>query len=105
MKYLILFAIAIVGVLFGVSNQQNATVHFFWYFSKTYPLYLVLFTSFFAGTIVAILYGIMASGGAKDNERSLERHIKELKELLKKTQAVRSHDQVSPSTGGQTGFF
>ena len=104
LKFSILFAIAIAGVLFGVSNQQNATVHFFWYFAKTYPLYLVLFASFFAGTLAAIVYGIIADGDLKSNERRLERQIDELKDLIKKTQAARAQ-ALAPQNMNDPGFF
>jgi uncharacterized integral membrane protein len=104
LKFSILFAIAITGVLFGVSNQQIATVHFFWYFAKTYPLYLVLFASFFAGTIAAIIYGIISDGGMKASERRLERQADELKQLVKKAQAARAQAQV-PQNVNEPGFF
>lgn len=107
MKYLrfsILFAIAIAGVLFGVSNQQQATVHFFWYMSRTYPLYLVLFASFFSGTLVAIIYGMISDSEHKDRERKLEKHIHELGDLVKKTQTARAQHAGATNATGQDFF-
>lgn len=106
MKYLktaILSSLAIAGVLFGVSNQQNATVHFFWYFSKSYPLYLVLFASFLAGTLVSLIYGILSSGDMKDEERRLNRLVNELKERLRQTDSAKG--QTPGRTDGSAGFF
>jgi uncharacterized integral membrane protein len=90
LRFSLLFAIAIAGVLFGVSNQQQATVHFFWYMSGTYPLYLILFASFFSGTVVAVIYGMITDSEQKDSERKLEKHVQELGGLIKKTQAART---------------
>jgi uncharacterized integral membrane protein len=106
LKYLkaaILSSLAIAGVLFGVSNQQNASVHFFWYFSKSYPLYLVLFASFLAGTLVSLIYGILSSGDMKDEERRLNRLVNELKERLRLTDSARG--QTPGRTDGSAGFF
>jgi uncharacterized integral membrane protein len=106
LKYLkaaILSSLAIAGVLFGVSNQQNASVHFFWYFSKSYPLYLVLFASFLAGTLVSLIYGILSSGDMKDEERRLNRLVNELKERLRLTD--RTKGQTPGRTDGSAGFF
>jgi uncharacterized integral membrane protein len=104
LRFSILIAIALAGVLFGVSNQQNATVHFFWYFARTYPLYLVLFASFFTGTLASIVYGIIADSDLKHNERRLERQIKELTELVKKSQKARAQAQ-TPQNMNEPGFF
>ncbi|MCE5274937.1 MAG: LapA family protein [Syntrophaceae bacterium] len=104
MKYLkvsILFGLAIVGVLFGISNQQSSTVHFFWYFSKSYPLYLVLFASFLAGTLVALGYGIMSGGAMKDEERRLNRRIDDLKGRIRQA----GNSQPPGSTNGRPGLF
>jgi uncharacterized integral membrane protein len=103
-RFSILFAIAIAGVLFGVSNQQQATVHFYWYLSRTYPLYLILFASFFSGTIVAIVYGIISDGDQKNQERRLEKHIQELSDLTKKTREARTQT-VSALNATNQGFF
>lgn len=104
MKYLkvsILFGLAIVGVLFGISNQQSSTVHFFWYFSKSYPLYLVLFASFLAGTLVALGYSIMSGGDMKAEERRLNRRIDDLKGRIRKT----GSSQPPGHTNGRPGLF
>lgn len=104
MKYLkvsLLFGLAIAGVLFGISNQQNSTVHFFWYFSKSYPLYLVLFASFFAGTLVALGYGIMSGSDMKDEERRLNRRIDDLKGRIRKA----GSSQPPRSPNGRPGLF
>jgi len=104
LKYLkvsILFGLAIVGVLFGISNQQGSTVHFFWYFSKSYPLYLVLFASFLAGTLVALGYGIMSGGDMKAEERRLNRRIDDLKGRIRKA----GSSQPPGHTNGRPGLF
>ena len=106
MRYLktsILFILAIAGVLFGVSNQQDATVHFFRYFSKSYPLYLVLFASFFAGTLVSLIYGILSNSGLKDDERRLTKLVNDLKERLRQTGSAKG--QTPGRTDGSAGLF
>jgi len=103
-RFSLLFAIAIGGVLFGVSNQQQATVHFFWYMSRTYPLYLILFASFFSGTLVSIIYGMISDSEHKDSERKLEKHSHELGDLIKKTRTARAQNASAPNGTGQ-GFF
>lgn len=103
-RFFILFAVAIAGVLFGVSNQQQSTVHFFWFLSRSYPLYLVLFASFFSGTITAVIYGMISDGEHKDRERKLEKHIKELDDLIRKTQVARTQPASGVKAADQ-GFF
>jgi uncharacterized integral membrane protein len=90
LKAVIFLVLAVAGILFGISNQDNATVHVFWYYSKSYPLYLVLFACFLAGTITAILYGLMSGGDLKNEERRLNNRLEDLKRMLDKAQAVRS---------------
>lgn len=104
LKFSILSAIAVTGVLFGVSNQQQATVHFFWFASRSYHLYLILFASFFAGTLTAILYGIFSGSDQKESERRLEKHAEDLAHLIKKAQSAKPQTSTPPDTSGQ-GFF
>jgi uncharacterized integral membrane protein len=90
LKAAIFFILAIAGILFGISNQDSATVHVFWYYSRSYPLYLVLFACFLAGTITAILYGFMSGGDLKDEERRLNKRLEDLKGRLVQAQAART---------------
>jgi hypothetical protein len=99
----LLFALVISGVLFGVSNQQDATVYFFWYAAKTYPLYLVLFSTYFAGTLFAIIYGILSGGSAGDDERVLNKRINSLKERIGLSGSTQTRK--SGSIDGQPGLF
>jgi uncharacterized integral membrane protein len=84
------FVLAVIGILFGISNQDSAAVHVFWYYSKSYPLYLVLFACFLAGTITAILYSFMSGGDLKDEERRLNKRLEDLRVRLVKAQAART---------------
>ncbi len=93
MKYLkaaIFFLLAITGILFGISNQDNATVHVFSYYSISYPLYLVLFACFLAGTITAILFCFMSGGDLKDEERRANKHLEDLKNRSVQAKAART---------------
>jgi uncharacterized integral membrane protein len=93
MRYLkaaIFFILAVAGILFGISNQDSATVHVFWYYSRSYPLYLVLFACFFAGTITAIIYSFMSGGDLKDEKRRLNKRLDDLKGRIALAQAVRT---------------
>lgn len=75
------------GILFGVSNQGTATVHFYWFFTKTYPLYLVLFACFLAGTLTAILFSFIFGGQHDDEERRLTKRKDELEKQLKEARS------------------
>jgi uncharacterized integral membrane protein len=103
LKAILFFALAIAGILFGISNQDNASVHFFWYFSKSYPLYLVLFACFFAGTVIAILYGFVSGSEIKGEERHLNKYLDELKEKFKRAQASAVPRSLSGNTNGPVG--
>ena len=102
-KAVLFFALAIAGILFGISNQGDATVHIFWYVSKSYPLYLVLFACFVAGTLTAILYSYLSGGDMSGNERRMNKQLDELKVKLKQTQASRASLASTESTDGSSG--
>lgn len=85
-KAALFLAMAVAGILFGVSNQGTATVHFYWFFTKSYPLYLVLFACFLAGTLTAIMFSFIYGGGHGDEERRLIKRRDELQERLRKAQ-------------------
>jgi uncharacterized integral membrane protein len=100
LKYLkaaIFFILAVTGILFGISNQDIATVHVFGYYSLSYPLYLVLFACFLAGTITAILFSFMSGGDLKDEERRLNKHLEDLKG--KSVQAKAARTSLTPPGG------
>jgi uncharacterized integral membrane protein len=90
LKAAIFFVLAVIGILFGISNQDNATVHVFWYYSKSYPLYLVLFACFLAGTITAIIYSFMSGGDLKYEERRLNKRLEDLKGRIVQAQAAKT---------------
>ena len=106
MRYLkaaIFFILAVAGILFGISNQDSATVHVFWYYSKSYPLYLVLFACFLAGTITAILFCFMSGGDLKNEERRLNKRLDDLKGRLVQAQAARTSLTPPGSIDGPSG--
>jgi uncharacterized integral membrane protein len=90
LKAAIFFILAVTGILFGISNQDSATVHIYSYYSRSYPLYLVLFACFLAGTITAILFGFMSGGDLKDEERRLDKRLEDLKGRLVQAKAART---------------
>ncbi len=93
MRYLkaaIFFLLAVAGILFGISNQDSATVHVFWYYSRSYPLYLVLFACFLAGTITAIFFCFMSGDDLKDAERRANKRLEDLKGRLVQAKAART---------------
>jgi uncharacterized integral membrane protein len=103
LKAAIFFILAVTGILFGISNQDSATVHVFWYYSKSYPLYLVLFACFLAGTITAIIYSFMSGGDLKDEERRLNKHLEDLKGRLVQAKASRTSLNPPGSIDGPSG--
>ncbi len=82
LKAALFLVLAVVGILFGVSNQGSADVHFFWFSTRSYPLYLVLFACFVAGTLTAILFSILSGSDRQDQERRLNRRLDELNERV-----------------------
>jgi uncharacterized integral membrane protein len=90
LKAAIFFFLAVAGILFGISNQDSATVHVFWYYSRSYPLYLVLFACFLAGTITSILYSFMSGGDLKSEERRLNKRLEDVKDKLAQVKAIRA---------------
>jgi uncharacterized integral membrane protein len=103
LKAVIFFILAIGGILFGISNQDSATVHIFWYYSRSYPLYLVLFACFLAGTITAILYSFMSGSDLKDEERRANKRLEDLKGRLAQAQAARTSLTPPGSIDGPSG--
>jgi uncharacterized integral membrane protein len=103
LKAAIFFILAVAGILFGISNQDSATVHVFWYYSKSYPLYLVLFACFLAGTITAILFCFMSGGDLKNEERRLNKRLDDLKGRLVQAQAARTSLTPPGSIDGPSG--
>lgn len=83
----IVISIIIVGILFGVSNQQGASLHFFSLSSKEFPLYLILFISFLSGTVIAFIYNILSGPDMRAREKSEAEQVKSLEKLLKEKQA------------------
>lgn len=98
----LLLVLAVAGILFGVSNQGSATVHFYWFFTKTYPLYLVLFACFLAGTLTAILFGFIFGGQHDDEERRLTRRKEELEKQLGKVRASPGYQGNSHGAPGKS---
>jgi uncharacterized integral membrane protein len=93
LKYLkaaFFFILAVTGILFGISNQDIATVHVIRHYSISYPLYLVLFACFLAGTITAILFSFMSGGDLKNEERRLKKQLEDLKDKSVQTKAART---------------
>lgn len=103
MKYVkaaLFLSLAVAGILFGVSNQGIATVHFYWFFTKSYPLYLVLFGCFLAGTLTAVMFSFISGGHHGDDDRRLNRRRDELKERLRKAQASSALRERADGTPG-----
>lgn len=98
LKSIVLIALIVLGILFGISNQDLAVIHFFGYSSGTIPLYLILFVSFIAGSVVALAYGIRAGMVEKTRERVLLIRVRELQELMRQKYA--QINQEASSEGG-----
>jgi len=78
LKSIVLIIVLVVGILFGISNQQEASFYFLDYSTRVYPLYLILFASFFAGALVAFLYNIIAKKEMNTREKHLRNRLLEL---------------------------
>ncbi|HNQ85120.1 MAG TPA: LapA family protein [Deltaproteobacteria bacterium] len=100
-KALLFIALAVAGILFGVSNQGTATVHFYWFFSKSYPLYIVLFACFIAGTMTAILFSFIYGGHHGDEERRLTKRRDDLEERFRKAQPSLDHQGKADGASGR----
>lgn len=93
------FCLAIAGILFGISNQDTASVHVYWYFTKSYPLYLVLFACFLAGTVAAIVYGYISGTGIDDTERRLNKRLADIEGKVAQAKAVAAKASSTPPEG------
>lgn len=87
MKTALVLALIVAGVLFAVANQQEATVRFYSLFSATYPLYLILFACFLAGTVAAALL-VFVRHGSPDREVQLERLVEKLQKDLEEAKGM-----------------
>ncbi|HDP24177.1 MAG TPA: DUF1049 domain-containing protein [Deltaproteobacteria bacterium] len=82
-KAIILIGVLIAGILFGLSNQQLAVVHFFGYSSQTFPLYLLLFISLLMGSFTALVCGIRNGFAKRAQERVALARVDELRKLMR----------------------
>lgn len=80
LKSIALIIVLVVGILFGISNQQEASFYFLGYSTRVYPLYLILFASFFTGALVAFLYNIIAKKEMTTREKLLRNRLLDLEE-------------------------
>ena len=87
-KVAVIIAIIVAGILFGVSNQQGASLHFFTLTSKEFPLYLVLFVSFITGTLIAFIYNILSGPDLRAREKNAAREVELLEKTLKDKEAL-----------------
>lgn|GEM_PF-494218 len=109
-KVAIVIAIIVAGILFGVSNQQGASLHFFSLTSKEFPLYLILFVSFITGTLVAFIYNILSGSELRTREKNtarevelLEKNLRE-KEAFFKTEKARAEKERTTADGEASGM-
>ncbi len=99
LKALFFLALVVAGVLFAVSNRQDATVRFFSFFQATYPLYIVLLSCFAAGTLAGVLF-VFVSAGAPDGEREINARLAALEDELAKARGGQGpQGQVSARKG------
>ncbi len=103
LKAALFFLLAVAGILFGISNQDSATVHVYWFFSKDYPLYLILFACFLAGTITAIVYGYISGSDMKDEERRLNKRLADIEGKLVHAQAAQTSIHPPGAIDGPSG--
>jgi uncharacterized integral membrane protein len=87
-KVAIVITIIVAGILFGVSNQQGAILHFFSLSSKEFPLYLVLFVSFITGTLIAFIYNILSGPELRQRVKDANREVELLEKTLREKEAL-----------------
>ncbi len=87
-KVAVVITIIVAGILFGVSNQQEASLHFFSLTSKEFPLYLILFVSFITGTLIAFIYNILSGPDLRAREKNAAREVELLEKTLKEKEAL-----------------
>jgi uncharacterized integral membrane protein len=109
-KVAVIIAIIVAGILFGVSNQQKASLHFFSLTSKEFPLYLVLFVSFISGTIISFIYNILSDADLRAREKNAAEEVKQLEKTLKdkeaelKAENARSEKERTDANGEASGM-
>jgi uncharacterized integral membrane protein len=81
-KIAVLIAVIVAGILFGVSNQQGASLKFFYMATKEIPLYLILFGAFVSGAVISFIYNTIAAPELRQRQKKLTEEIKELEKTL-----------------------
>ncbi|MEA3224273.1 MAG: LapA family protein [Thermodesulfobacteriota bacterium] len=77
-RALLLIVVIVAGILFGISNQQPATIKFFGYATQGCPLYLILSLSFLIGAIIAFIYSMVARSDMLTRKKLAEERVLEL---------------------------
>lgn len=83
LKVAILIACIVLGILFGVSNQQPAALALFSFATKAMPLYVLLLMAFLAGAVLAFAYTLFSGSDAQSHMGSTKERIRELEKLVK----------------------
>lgn len=109
-KVAIVIAIIVAGILFGVSNQQGTSLHFFSLTSKEFPLYLILFVSFITGTLIAFIYNILSGPELRERLKNTAREVELLEKTLKdkeslfKAEKARTEKERTAADGEASGM-
>jgi uncharacterized integral membrane protein len=105
----VLIACLVVGILFGVSNQQPAVLSFFGLATKAVPLYLLLVATFLAGAVLAFFYNIISGSDSRthmnltqDRIRECEKTIKEQLTQIEAMRTERANRNEERKSAGQT---
>ncbi|MFC2075270.1 lipopolysaccharide assembly protein LapA domain-containing protein [Bdellovibrionota bacterium] len=77
---LVIIALLVVGITFGVQNSQTIEIRFFTLVSKPIPLWVVSYLAALFGALLALCGAMVAILKEKGEARRLRRQVKELEE-------------------------
>jgi len=105
-----LIACLVLGILFGVANQQPAVLAVFGYTTKAVPLYLLLVIAFVAGAVLAFVYNILSGSDSRSRMNLMQERIREcekvIKEQLPQLEALRAkrNEERKPASAPTSGM-
>jgi len=101
-KIAVLIALIVAGILFGVSNQQAASLKFFYMATKEIPLYLILFGAFISGAVISFIYNIISGPELRQRQKKLAEEIKALEKTLAGKKAEKDALRADINRNGET---
>ena len=96
--YTIIVAIIVLFILtFSVDNTEQVRLSYYSYFNKKFPLYIIIFVSFFIGIVFTGFLGIIER--FRQN-RTIKQLNKTIRDLHREIRAKENHFSIPPSNTG-----